>query len=390
MRRVLRACSTVLIVAGALMIADAGITLAWQEPVSALIGRINQNRLAGQLRQIERKQPTPVQQRALASLPSIEHRIAFLARDARRTASTGEPIGRIDIPRIGADFVVVQGTDGASLRQGPGHYPDTTFPGLGGTVAIAGHRTTYLAPFRNVNELRPGDAIVLELPYARFAYAVQRTQIVPPTALWVTRDVGYERLVLSACHPLYSAAQRIIVFARLRSERRARRGRPRLADRLSKLRRVAHARRDTVPIQRRRRAPGITEAESVAVPGVALQRRGRETMDDENTNVKVAELKARIARAEYDVDVHAVASAFVTRMLRVHAALRRADVRELLGDAARGDPAPGRVVARVAITARARSRAAMRRPRRGRARARPRSHGADPRERHRGLGRGAG
>jgi len=219
MRRLLRACSTVLIVAGVLMIADAGLTLAWQEPVSALIARINQNRLSGQLRTIEGTPPTAVQRRALASLPSVRRRIAFLARVARRTAATGKPIGRIEIPRIGADFVVVQGTDTASLRLGPGHYPNTTFPGLDGTVAIAGHRTTYLAPFRHVDDLRPGDPIVLDMPYARFTYQVQRTRIVRPGALWVTRDVGYQRLVLSACHPLYSAAQRIVVFARLRAER---------------------------------------------------------------------------------------------------------------------------------------------------------------------------
>lgn len=218
MRRVLRACSTVLIVAGVLMIADAGLTLAWQEPVSALIARINQNRLSDQLDRIERGRPTPAQQRALASLASDRRRIAFLARLARRDAQIGAPIGRIEIPRVGARFVVVQGTDGGSLRKGPGHYPETTFPGLGGTVAIAGHRTTYLAPFRHIDDLRPGDAIVLEMPYARFRYRVQRTRIVQPSALWVTRDVGYERLVLSACHPLYSAAERIVVFARLAAE----------------------------------------------------------------------------------------------------------------------------------------------------------------------------
>ncbi|MGB2711014.1 MAG: class E sortase [Conexibacter sp.] len=216
MRRLLRASSTVLIVAGALMIADAGITLAWQEPVSAVMARLAQNRLAGELEEIEHAQPTAVQRRALASLPSQRRRIAFLARAARRDAATGEPIGRIEIPSIGADFVVVQGTDGATLRKGPGHYPDTSFPGLGATVAVAGHRTTYLAPFRKVDQLRAGDEIELEMPYGRFAYAVQRTRIVPPSALWVTRDVGYERLVLSACHPLYSAAERIVVFARLR------------------------------------------------------------------------------------------------------------------------------------------------------------------------------
>lgn len=217
MRRALRGISTVLIVAGALMIADAGVTLAWQEPVSALLARIEQNKLSGQLDKIEERAPTRVQRRVLRALGTDRRKIAFLAREARRTAQEGDPIGRIAIPKIGADFVVVQGTDSASLRKGPGHYPSTTFPGLPGTVAIAGHRTTYLAPFRKVDELKAGDKIVLTMPYGRFDYDVQRTQIVQPTALWVTRDVGYQRLVLSACHPLYSAAQRIIVFARLRS-----------------------------------------------------------------------------------------------------------------------------------------------------------------------------
>jgi sortase A len=215
MRRALRAISTVLIVAGVLMIVDAGITLAWQEPVSALLARIEQDRLSGELERIEASGPTRVQRRVLAALPSPRRRIQFLAREARRTAHEGDPIGRIAIPAIGADFVVVQGTDAATLRKGPGHYSSTTFPGLPGTVAIAGHRTTYLAPFRRVDDLEHGDRIVLTTPYGRFDYRVQRTQIVQPDALWVTRDVGYQRLVLSACHPLYSAAQRIIVFARL-------------------------------------------------------------------------------------------------------------------------------------------------------------------------------
>jgi sortase A len=119
------------------------------------------------------------------------------------------------IPRIGVSFEVVQGTDEGSLEKGPGHYPDTALPGLGETVAVAGHRTTYLAPFRHIDALRPGDRIVLSMPYGRFTYVVQYHRIVAPTALWVTRNVGYDRLVLSACNPLYSAAQRIIVFARL-------------------------------------------------------------------------------------------------------------------------------------------------------------------------------
>lgn len=219
MRRPLRALSTVLIVAGVLLLADAGITLVWQEPVSALMAKVQQGKLSDKLDQIEQQAPTPIQRRVLAKLGDERRRIAFLARIARRDAQNGEPFGRIAIPKIGVDSVVVHGTDSEDLRKGPGHYPDTTFPGLGGTVAIAGHRTTYGAPFRNVDQLKGGDEIVVEMPYGRFTYRVEKQQIVSPDALWVTRNVGYERLVLSACHPLYSAAQRIIVFARLSSVR---------------------------------------------------------------------------------------------------------------------------------------------------------------------------
>jgi sortase A len=145
----------------------------------------------------------------------MEQRISFLARREQRQVGTGAAIGRIVIGKIGASFDIVQGTDTSSLEKGPGHYPGTSFPGLGETVAIAGHRTTYLAPFRHIDSLSPGDRIVLKMPYAQFTYVVQYRKIVLPTALWVVNNVGYDRLVLSACHPLYSAAQRIIVFARL-------------------------------------------------------------------------------------------------------------------------------------------------------------------------------
>ncbi|MBB4661098.1 class E sortase [Conexibacter arvalis] len=217
MRRALRAFSTVLIVAGVLLIADAGVTLVWQEPVSALMASMQQSRLSDELERIEERAPTPVQRRVLAKLDSDRRRVAFLARLARRDARDGEPFGRIEIPEIGVDAVVVQGTNADDLRKGPGHYPETTFPGLRGTVAIAGHRTTYGAPFRDVDQLTGGEEIVVEMPYARFVYRVEKQQIVTPDAIWVTRDVGYERLVLSACHPKYSAAERIIVFARLDS-----------------------------------------------------------------------------------------------------------------------------------------------------------------------------
>lgn len=215
MRRALRALSTVLIVSGLALLIDAGLTLVWQEPISALVATINQGRLSDELRELEDTEPTQLQLATLARLGTDQRRIAYLARELRREAGEGEAIGRIEIPAIDVDFVTVHGTEAASLRKGPGHYPDTPLPGLRGTVAIAGHRTTYLAPFRDIDQLGRGDRVVLEMPYATFTYEYERQRIVEPTDLAVLDRRPYDRLVLTACHPLYSAAQRIVVFARL-------------------------------------------------------------------------------------------------------------------------------------------------------------------------------
>jgi sortase A len=215
MRRLIRDISSVLIISGLILVIDAAATLLWQEPVTALIGTVERSQIDQRLLTGGAAMPN-LDRHALANLRTIDQRISFLARLEQRRVTTGDAIGRIVISKIGASFEVVEGTDSLSLEKGPGHYPSTGFPGLGETVAIAGHRTTYLAPFRHIDALLPGDKIVLTMPYARFTYVVQYDRIVLPTALWVIRNVDYDRLVLSACNPLYSAAQRIIVFARLR------------------------------------------------------------------------------------------------------------------------------------------------------------------------------
>jgi sortase A len=125
------------------------------------------------------------------------------------------------MPSIGVSEYVIEGTDAGNLRKGPGHYPDTPLPGQRGTSAIAGHRTTYGAPFRKLDKLKKGDPIMVELPYGTFVYRVDRTQIVDDSALWVTKKVDHDQLVLTACHPLYSAEQRIVAFARLAKRRPA-------------------------------------------------------------------------------------------------------------------------------------------------------------------------
>ncbi len=219
MKRLVRDISSVLIISGLLLLLDAGATLVWQEPVTAVIGLIKRGQIDKRFLSYRHWPLTQADHRVLLNMHSAEQQIAYLARKEQHSISTGDAIGKINISRIGASFPVVQGTDTSSLQEGPGHYPATAFPGLGQTVAIAGHRTTYLAPFRHIDALRPGDQIVLKMPYGEFTYTVQYIRIVLPTSLWVTRNVGYDRLVLSACNPLYSAAQRIIVFARLASVR---------------------------------------------------------------------------------------------------------------------------------------------------------------------------
>jgi sortase A len=215
-RRAWRALSWVLILVGVLALSDAAVTLFWQEPLSALYARIQQDRLSGALHQVELAQPTPVERRQLSSLPAQRQRIAFLARELQRHAGKGSPVGTIHIPRLGIAYVVVNGTGVSELQKGPGVFPETHFPGIAGTTAIAGHRTTYLAPFRHIDSLRRGDRILLNMPYAHFTYVVSGHRVVSPSNVGAAvNSVGYSRLVLSACTPLFSAAQRLLVFARL-------------------------------------------------------------------------------------------------------------------------------------------------------------------------------
>jgi sortase A len=212
----MRALAAILIGAGGLALIDAVITLVWQEPVSALYATLRQDRLSGALRTVEQAAPTPLESRTLASLSDRQARITFLARELERHSHDGSAVGRISIPSIGASFVVVKGTSTEALEGGPGIYSETRFPGTPGTTAIAGHRTTYLAPFRHVDALRRGNRIMVSMPYAHLTYTVVGLRVVEPTNVQAAvGKVGYTRLVLSACTPLFSAEKRILVYARL-------------------------------------------------------------------------------------------------------------------------------------------------------------------------------
>ena len=215
MRRAMRILSVSLITAGIVILLDAGITLAWQEPISAVYGSIRQNQAESQFEDLQQNflaEPAVVD---LPPLKSIEKRAKELAGIFEGKLQNGKPFGRIEIPSIDADYIVIQGTDEGDLQKGPGHYPTTALPGQGRTIGIAGHRTTYGAPFNRIDQIEIGDEITVEMPYATFTYEATKTDIVDPSDVEIVDDVGHELLVLTACHPLYSAAQRYAVFAEL-------------------------------------------------------------------------------------------------------------------------------------------------------------------------------
>jgi sortase A len=214
-RRAVHRLSTVLIAAGLGMVGDAAATMAWKEPVTALMAQLRQGDLAADLDRLSEAGPTPAELAALSQLRDGHLRDAFLARSLVERVPRGEAAGRVRIPAVGVDAVVVRGTRPGDLRKGPGFYDGQPLPGAPGTAAIAGHRTTYGAPFRRLDDVHPGDTIEVQMPYGTFTYRAVNRRIVRPGRVDVLRASGRDRLVLTACHPLFSAKRRIVITATL-------------------------------------------------------------------------------------------------------------------------------------------------------------------------------
>lgn len=214
MRRALLIASSALITAALVLALEVALTLLWKEPVTAIAAAVDQDEAADRLDRLE-SEFAATADAAVSDASGAERRARALAGLFEGELEEGLPIGRIIAPSARIDAVVVEGTDAASLEKGPGHYPKTALPGQGRTAAIAGHRTTFGAPFNDIDRFQEGDEITLEMPYATFTYVVTKTNIVDPGDVEIVDDVGRERLVLTACHPLYSAAQRYAIFADL-------------------------------------------------------------------------------------------------------------------------------------------------------------------------------
>jgi sortase A len=147
----------------------------------------------------------------------LEPRIAAGARDPNyrpRVVPAGGAYAILEIPSIELDMVVVQGTDVMDLKKGPGHYQTSADPWEeAGRVAIAGHRTTYGAPFWDLDKVRPRDQIMLATERGTFQYVVTNSREVLPGATEVLRATDQPSLILTTCSPKFSAARRLIVFA---------------------------------------------------------------------------------------------------------------------------------------------------------------------------------
>jgi len=212
-RRVRRLVLLAGLTAGVALLADGLLTIFWQEPLTALQQSRSQSALRSELPRLRQALAAEVPQ---APSETGAHRMRRQALKLLHARSAGAALGTLDIPRIGLKAVVVESTGHDALTKGPGHYRGTVLPGIDGTVGLAGHRTTYGAPFRHVDQLQTGSSIVMKMPYGQFTYKVISKRITSPGDASALRShPGQRRLVLTACHPLYSAAERIVVSARL-------------------------------------------------------------------------------------------------------------------------------------------------------------------------------
>lgn len=214
---------TLLLVVGIGVLAWTATVYLWKDPFTTAYTAYEQRRLASNLddafdswsparEQVSRpSNPTPTPS------PDPKAKRDDVSREARRfrmQSDEGDAIARLRVPRLDLDLVVINGTSSSDLRRGPGRHQESYMPGEGELVYVAGHRTTYGAPFSAIDSLQRGDEISVELPYGTVRYEVATERIVDDNDLSVLRSRGREELVLQACHPRFFATQRYLVYAR--------------------------------------------------------------------------------------------------------------------------------------------------------------------------------
>jgi sortase A len=204
LRALKRALPLALGAAGLVALAWVVTVWLWRDPVTSAFTLWAQRGLAERYEAL------------VAETPAVERReLERFAARFRAERRPGDPIGRLVVPQLDLDVILLEGTDPATLRKGPGRDRRSALPGEGKLVYVAGHRTTYLAPFAEIQRLRPGDPIEVRMPYGVFWYEVTGHRIVAATDLGVLHSPARETLRLQACHPRVFASERYVVSARL-------------------------------------------------------------------------------------------------------------------------------------------------------------------------------
>ena len=214
MRRALRITGTALAAGGLLAAAWAFTVWQWQDPFTALYTSHAQASLEREYRHEAATYRVQVPAKKEVSVAVEQQRVQRAATRYREQLQRGDAVGRLHVPQLGVDDILVEGTDHTSLSKGPGRYTRSYVPGEGQLIYIAGHRTTYGAPFAHIDRLKKGDEVRLEMPYGTFTYSVSGHVIVPANDVERLQSDGREVIALQACHPRFFATERYIVYAR--------------------------------------------------------------------------------------------------------------------------------------------------------------------------------
>jgi sortase A len=212
-RRMIRWSGTLMVVGGSLLLAWALLVWQWQDPFTALYTRWEQRDLAREYEERADRFSATTAVR-VSEEPVTPVQVAEQARDYRLGLREGDAVGRLKIPKLDLSMIVVNGTASNTLKKGPARHRRTFLPGEGKLIYIAGHRTTYSAPFSDIDDLHRGDRVLLELPYATFEYRIRGHRIVEAHQISVLRSRGREEVALQACWPRFFASHRYIAYAR--------------------------------------------------------------------------------------------------------------------------------------------------------------------------------
>jgi sortase A len=219
MRKIARILGLLLIIGGALFGTWALVVWQWKDPFTSVYTWWEQRQLASSYdeRVSDYRTTAPPAPFGRTSPGTIRRNLAGEARRYRLASERGDAVGRLQVPRLGLNTIIVNGSDSDSLTTGPGRDLRTSMPGEGKLTSIAGHRVTFLAPFAHIDSLRKGDPVTFSLPYGTFHYRVTGDSIVPAGDLARPRSRGSELLAIQASYPRFFATHSYIAYAALRS-----------------------------------------------------------------------------------------------------------------------------------------------------------------------------